>query len=414
MIFARLNSKFLGDSAYMTPKIHFKIVINEYISTGLVMGYSVFYLKCICNNIILFKFLHKRSSSIYCDRCNRLAYKLIYHNKFKITIRRYFNDKYKDYDLKNDTENRFKTRVKGQHELSQMYLKNFCVVNTDNIFVYNKKVDNVKRRNIQSFSRKPFLYDKEAPQLAEQFLSLIENDTSPYLSEIITNNKIFNTGDSTEVKDYKRTLLLRFMILLHLRRRSVKKFIYDKLLQFDSEDHENLIFDNIKFENEFKMRDDNGRKTYNNLVQHFHRLLMRAAISQEQYYDDYRIKLLINKSSTPFITSDNPVIKIDSIERKGISIPSKIYFPISLNHYILLIHPNENQSSIKKQLNEKEVHKLNYWQYSCSNKYVISNLQNIKKYIKKISEVRITFLNLPLCFFGFRLNNSNHKFSLFI
>ena len=116
MIFIRLNSKFLGDSTYMTPNIHYKMVINEYITTGLVMGYSVFYLKCICNNIIPFKFLYKRSSSIYCDRCNRLAYKLIYHNKFEITIRRYFNDKHEDYDLKNDTENRFLTRVKGQHE----------------------------------------------------------------------------------------------------------------------------------------------------------------------------------------------------------------------------------------------------------------------------------------------------------
>ena len=96
--------------------------------------------------------------------------------------------------------------------------------------MYNKKVDSVERRNIQSFSRKPFLYDKEAPQLTEQFLSLIENETSPYLSEIITNNKIFNTGDSTEVKEYKRTLLLRFMILLHLRRRYVKKFLLKQKL----------------------------------------------------------------------------------------------------------------------------------------------------------------------------------------
>ena len=207
----------------MSPTIHYKTVINEYITTGIVMGYSVFYLKCICNNIISFHFLYKRSSSIYCDKCNRLAYDLIYNNKFEIIIRRYFDDSFEDYPLKNNARNRLKTRVKEQHELSKMYLKNFCLLSSKKIFVYNKRHDSSKDHNIQSFSRRPFLYDKEPPQLTEEYFSLIENDTSPYLSMVIKNNKIFSPGDSPESKDYKRTLLLRFMILIHLRRRAIKK-----------------------------------------------------------------------------------------------------------------------------------------------------------------------------------------------
>ena len=71
-------------------------------------------------------------------------------------------------------------------------------------------------------------------------------------------------------------------------------------------------------------------------------------------------------------------------------------------------------SLIKKQLYEKEVHKFNYWQYSCSTKYIISNLQNIREYIEKLGGVQMTLLNLPLCFFGFKSNNSNHKLPIFI
>jgi len=212
----------------MTPNIHYKKVINDYITTGIVMGYNAFYLKCICNNIIYFKFLFRRSSEIYCDRCKRLAYRLIYNSDLEITIRRYFNDSFEDYKLKNDTKNMFKNRVKGQHELSKMYLKNFCYLDSEKIFVYNKKYDSFKERNIKSFSRKPFLYDKKVPQLTEEFLSLVENETSPCLSEIIKNNMIFKPGESTEEKDFKRILLLRFIILLHLRRRFIKKEVYKK------------------------------------------------------------------------------------------------------------------------------------------------------------------------------------------
>ncbi|MHA1285286.1 MAG: DUF4238 domain-containing protein [Promethearchaeota archaeon] len=398
----------------MIPKIHHKIVIDEYITTGLVMGDVVFFLKCKCNNVIRFKFLKKRSELIYCDKCNRLAFKLIYHNESEITIRMYFNNTYKDYELKNDTKNHFITKVIGQHEFSKMYLKNFCVSNTNNIFVYNKKLDSVERRNIKSFTKTPFLYDKEIPQLTEAFLSLIENEISPYFSEIIKSNKLFNPQDSPEMKDYKKTLLFRFIILLHLRRRFVKKLIFDKLVQLKSMVSGKLIFENIEFEQKFKMKDSNGIETYNELVQLLHKRLIRAITSQEHLYRDYKMKLLINNTSIPFVISDNPIIKIDGIERKNLLIPSKIYFPLSIKHYILLIHPDKYQGSIKVKLNEKEINKLNYWQYSCSKEYIISNLQNIKEYIKKISKIRLKFHNLPLCFFGFKPINSNQELSLFI
>ena len=162
------------------------------------------------------------------------------------------------------------------------------------------------------------------------------------------------------------------------------------------------------------MIDENGRKIYNNLVQHIHRLLIRAAFNQEKLYNDYRIQLLINKSSIPFITSDNPVIKINGIKRNNLTIPSKIYFPISLKHYLLFTHPDVNHISIEEHLKESEVHRLNYWQYLCSTKFIISNLHSIREYIKKFIEVPISFINISLCFFGFKSNFSNQELSLFI
>jgi len=399
----------------MTPHIYYKTVVNDFITSGIVQGYPVFYLKCTCKNIIKFDFLKYESYSIYCDKCKRLSYELIYHNKSEITIRRFFNKKYEDVDLSDDAKNRLTNIVTGQHELSKMYLKNFCISNRNSIFVYRKETDNVEIRNIQTFSKEPFLYDKEAPQLAEQFLALIENDTSLYLTQIITKNQVFNAGESVEEKNEKKTLLLRFLVLLHLRRRSVKKLIYDKLVQFKLETRDNLILKDLKdiiFKEKFKTKDDDGQITYNEMVQHLHRKFMNATRNQEKLYENYKIKLLINESHIPLITSDNPIIRLDGVKKKNLLIPSKIYFPISPNHCILFIHPDENLNSIKRHLKKKKVRTLNYWQFTNASEFVISNIREIKENLIGFDIDPIN--NIPLCFFGFKSNISNNELPIFI
>ena len=290
----------------MSPTIQFRKKVNDYITSGVMMGYVIFDLKCsFCNNRFIFEFIFKRSSEIYCDNCKKKAYKLIYHNDSHITLRRYFNKKFKDIELKKKNIQNF---VKRQHEFPEMYLKNFCLINSKKICIYNKKHDKCIERNIKSFSRKVFLYDEEIPQTTELFLSSIENEISPYLSTIIKTNKIFQQKDSIEDKHYKQTLLLRFIISLYLRRRIIKKIIYEKLKELESKEGRTVEIFDLKFEGNFIEQDAKGKRIYNKLVQQTHRNLIRSTILQEKMYKNYTIQLLINKTSKPFITSDNPII----------------------------------------------------------------------------------------------------------
>ena len=142
----------------MSPSIHYKRKINDYITSGVMRGYVVFVLKCsFCGNHFTYEFIFKRSSEIYCNHCKKIAYKLIFQSVSHITLRRYFNNKFEDKKLKSEIIQR---SAKRQHEFPEMYLKNFCLINSKKICVYNKKDDKSIPRNIKSFSRKIFLYDQ--------------------------------------------------------------------------------------------------------------------------------------------------------------------------------------------------------------------------------------------------------------
>lgn len=151
----------------MSPPIQFKRKINDYITSGMMGGYVVFLLKCsFCGNYFTYEFIFKRSSEIYCNHCKKIAYKLIFQSVSLITLRRYFNNKFEDKELKSE---KIQRSAKRQHEFPKMYLKNFCLVNSKKICVYNKKDNNSILRNVKTFSRKIFLYDEEIPQTTEIF-----------------------------------------------------------------------------------------------------------------------------------------------------------------------------------------------------------------------------------------------------
>ncbi|MHA1987267.1 MAG: DUF4238 domain-containing protein [Promethearchaeota archaeon] len=392
--------------------MQYKQKINDYITSGVMRGCVVFILNCSsCNNQFTYEFIFKRSSEIYCKHCKKLAYELIFHSVSLITLRRYFNNRFEDIKIISKNIQNF---VKRQHEFPKMYLKNFCLINTKKIWVYNRKDNTSIPRNIKSFSRSVFLYDKKIPQTAENFLSLIETEISPYLSTIIKTNKIFRQNDSIEDKHYKQTLLLRFIMTLYLRRRIIKKIIYKKLLELESkEDNKIEIFD-LKFDGNFIEQDVKGRKIYNNLVQQTHRHLIRSAISQEKMYKNYTIQLLINKTSKPFITSDSPIIKLNSFKYKDIIIPSKIYCPISPFHYLMFFHPKENYISPEGEIEEEEINKLNKLQYTYSKKYIISNLPNIKEIVKEFEEITIDYPDIPLCAYIFKSQTSDLEYNFMI
>lgn len=170
-----------------------------------------------------------------------------------------------------------------------------------------------------------------------------------------------------------------------------------------------LIFNSV-----YSKRDENGKKIINELVQETHRQMIRNTISQEKIYKNYSIHLLINRTTTPFITSDNPIIKQGGIKFKDTTISSKIFFPISPYHCLLLTHPKVKCSFSEVIIKKKDVIDLNNWQYISSNKYIITNYKDIKEIITQFGFTKKDYLEIPLCLFGFKSHDSETVYKFFI
>ena len=396
--------------------MQYKQKVNDYITSGVRRGYVVFNLKCsFCLKHFYFEFIHYRSSKISCSHCKKKAYQLIYHNKSNITLRRYFStgNKKKFEDVKFGKKN-IDNYVKGQHEFPQMYLKNFCIKNSKKIWVYNKKEATIKDRNIETFSKRLFLYDQAKPQTIENMLWSIEDEMGPYLLKIISSNNIFKSKESIKEKQDKKNLVLRFIISMYLRRKIIKKLIFEKYKDLESKEGNKINIFGLEFDGVYSRRDKHGRKIINELIQETHRNIIRISISQEKMYKDYTIHLLINRTTTPFITSDNPIIKQGGIKFREITIPSRIFLPISPNHYLLLAHPKEKCKSSEIEIKEKEVNNMNHWQYTNSNKYLISNRENIEEIITLFDITENNYIEIPLCAFDFISQTSNMKYRFLI
>ncbi len=396
--------------------MQYKRKANNYITTGVKRGYSVFKLKCsFCQKDFNFEFKLKRSSKIPCSHCKKKAYKLIYHSESKITLRKYLSKGFKKTfkDCKFRREHIVK-RVYRQHEFPQMYLKNFCSTGSRIIWVYNKKNTTKQPRNIKNFSKRFFFYDQAIPQTIENMLASIEEEMAPYLSRIIESDKIFQPEESIGERQEKKELIIRFIITLYLRRKIIKKLIFNKYRNLESKEGNKINMYAMKFNSVYSNRDEQGRRIINELIQETHRKMIRATSSQEKMYKDYTINLLINRTNTPFITSDNPIIKRDGTKFKKTTIPSRIFLPISPIHCLLLAHPKKKCKSYEIEVKEEEVNKLNQWQYTYSNKYVISNLQNIEEIIKKYDITINNYPDIPLCLFRFVSNTSNRKYNFFL
>jgi len=167
-----------------------------------------------------------------------------------------------------------------------MYLKNFCMENSKKICVYNKKKALIKDRNIQTFSRKLFLYDKVQPQTIELMLASIEEDMSHYLPNIIKSNKIFQSKENFKQKQEKKELFIRFIISMHLRRKIMKKLIFENFIHFEAVEGKKISIFGINFDGIYSKPDNNGIKIYNDLVQETHRNIIRSSVSQEKLYKD--------------------------------------------------------------------------------------------------------------------------------
>jgi hypothetical protein len=114
---------------FMNPHSHYKRkYFNGVIEFSIIGGYIKYNLLCICGHSIPFEFLKYNDYEIHCDKCKKLSFRLICHDKEHITIRRYLSkNKYKDYKLKNDPKELAKFKAILQHEILHIHFWNFML-----------------------------------------------------------------------------------------------------------------------------------------------------------------------------------------------------------------------------------------------------------------------------------------------
>lgn len=232
------------------------------------------------------------------------------------------------------------TPKENQHFVPKFYLKKFSNSNDEKsigVFLKNRQKC-IRTASIEGQAQKPFYYGKDGK--VEDYLMGIEGHASIVLAKICELQKI--TEDPFD--DYFR--ILHFAINLYMRNPSqattlkgADKSFNKHFSKFDSSPEINSLVSS-ELTNEQAI---------------LFSVLQSTRLSKICL--DLKIKLLTNKTSKPFITSDNPTIKYNSISENYewltssfVSSGLQIFLPLSPT--LMLFFYDPKTYNVKTDINE--------------------------------------------------------------
>jgi hypothetical protein len=271
----------------------------------------------------------------------------------------------------------------NQHYVPKLYLRLFSNENClKDIGIFNINTGfSFDKASIKGQAYKSFFYGKDLT--VEKELSKIENYTSICFNDIIGNNSL-----PPKSINYKN-ILLKFVLLFELR---------NPVGAQNLEDSMNLLIN--KFPNFPKIPDGYKIKIDNPVL-----ILMSLWDKTLDCCKDLQIKLLINKTSVPFITSDNPMIKYNQFLERHKYIAGitglgtrglQIFFPISSAHMLIFYDSTTYKIGNKRDDNvfvtkEIEIDQLNMLQCMNSNQIVFYNHFTNSAYVRKLFDKTSNF-----------------------
>lgn len=249
-------------------------------------------------------------------------------------------------------------KKKKQHYVPQCYLEGWAIPDTHQVFVYDKQTCKERKSNILNVAEENCFYDIDLTTVIpesekekygfskdtdlskadeEQFIenmlsSEIEGDFKNLLNEIkkFANKTPWEIQNCSFITDACKAEFSKHLAIQLLRVKGLRDDLLDfgNLLQqaFESENVSSDFWNNYTVEKsslsfiQGKMLCDDV--SINNIAQHFYSL---------------KWVLLINKTTVPFFTSDNPIGTIPHvydpyISTSGLASPGvEVYFPISPN-----------------------------------------------------------------------------------
>ena len=224
-------------------------------------------------------------------------------------------------------------KVRLQHYVPRVYLKNFSNSkgNRNYIWVFDKKTDNIFQTNVKDIAFEEEFYDKiEEDQVTEKSLREIENKFDKAIKTLIDKKDMAGLSDD----DFEN--LLDFIVVQMLRTKE-SRIEFEQAAQQFLDKYDKELSDKLRKEVHETLEKDSLRKMHKQLI------------GEKEIFKDIIRKmkwiLIINKSIFPFWTSDNPVVKYNSINHfpcgnLGLtSLGIEIHFPINPKLKLLICDP---------------------------------------------------------------------------
>lgn len=291
-------------------------------------------------------------------------------------------------------------QVKLQHYVPQFHLRNFTIKKRKNHLLYciDRLEEREFRTNVRNIAGENYFYEGKGEQELEKDLSLLESQSSRIIRTIIKKQKLsvlsqedreilasYILKQGMRTKDDRETLLV---LGNHVKKHMAISGGMDKKLNISPEKLLNIIddsddSDDIKEVHKRMLTDENLFKFV------------------EPISDKLSWRLLVNKTKTPFLISDNPLTRFNPIIYEGngglLSRGINLYLPLNSKISLLLIDPpnlhvNYPNNSIQKIYDEGGIRFANILQIYGSQRHIFSHSSDfsfVKQVIKNDSSLKM-------------------------
>jgi len=193
-------------------------------------------------------------------------------------------------------------KVKIQHFVPRVYLKNFSSFNKKEyyVWVFDKEKEEIFQTNIKNIAfGKEFYNTLSEDQDIEKTLQQIETKFDPVIQKLIS------IKDLSKLTMDEKDIVAEFVAYQMIRTRETRNTLKDTSKQFFEKYGEQLS-EKLKKEVLESMKEDSLRKMHNNIIKEVNEFKSRIK--------DLKWILLINKTKFPFWTSDNPVAEYNEVD----------------------------------------------------------------------------------------------------
>jgi hypothetical protein len=193
-------------------------------------------------------------------------------------------------------------KVKMQHYVPRVYLKNFSKNNVKECYVYcfDKQNNKSFQTNIKDIAFEKEFYDKiSEEQTTEKTLRAIETEVGGVIP------KLLKIKDIDKLSNEEKDILSEFIAYQMIRVKETRETLKDTAKQFFKK-YEDQLAPELKNQVLDSMKEESLRNIHKDIIGEMNEFKKRIK--------NMKWILVINKSRFPFWTSDNPVAEYNAID----------------------------------------------------------------------------------------------------